>query len=104
MEKLDPEHDDIDAFYQRARLLRHDIRSDDASVRAEAAERMRTIPGWRSLDDDEIISTDIPLKLAKMVIALEHDFPTWGEMRIFVAGKEMQRMKDTNLDEETDNE
>lgn len=100
MQKLDPEHDDIEQFYNMARDLRQAMRCEDQAVQYAAAARMRIIPGWRELDDDEIISTPIPLNLGKLVIALEHGYESWGEMRTFIGEREIARMEAENLEQQ----
>ncbi|GEM_PF-4014982 len=99
MKKLNPETDNMDMFYNLARKLRQDIRSGDEDLQNATAQRIRIIPGWRSLDDAEIISTAISLKMGKLVIALEHGFDSWGELRTFVGEKELERMEQENLED-----
>ena len=104
MTKLDPLLQDIEEFYDAARNLRQDMRSSDDDIQLKAAQRMKIIPGWRDLSDEDIISTPIPLKMGKFVIALEHDFPTWGELRIKVGEEQMKRMGDFDLEPKEEGE
>jgi hypothetical protein len=63
----------------RASLLLKDLRCDEPSRMARAAERFRTLPKFASLEADAIIGSrdSIQLKNALAVIAAELGYPTW---------------------------
>jgi hypothetical protein len=63
----------------RASILLKDLRCDERPRTVRAAERLRTLPTFASLDDDAIIGRRdaIRLKHALAVIASELGYPSW---------------------------
>jgi hypothetical protein len=72
-------HPTLDELKVRAHILLKSLRGNDAPRAASAAERLKRLAQWTAVPVAQVIAsrTDVRLKHALAVIALEHGFPSW---------------------------
>lgn len=68
-----PKYPDIDHLKRQAKALLHDAKSADAA----ALTRMRVLPGFTRVSNDELAQAPFALHDAQSVIAREYGFPSW---------------------------
>src|SRR6516165_8440962 len=72
-----PERPDLDQLKKQAKNLLHAAQAGDQ----DALARFLLLPAFAGRSTDQIAAADVALHDAQSVIAREHGFPSWNQLR-----------------------
>jgi|SaaInlStandDraft_1057018.scaffolds.fasta_scaffold11791_5 hypothetical protein len=78
---------DLSYYYDLARDLRSSLRDSEQERRFEAARRMMCLDEYESLEAERVLRKKVSLRQTKKVIAIEHSFEDWPDLRVAIEKK-----------------